>query len=808
MRRYKKKELLETAEMLVEANDIIGRLCISNPDRALEILGQCQESAILLGNLIESKGEQYTGLIEILESYCENLYQMSMALSDEELIRKLSKKIQRQLIQLNNKMRHEMPEDKKEVVFFPYKASMWDSLESVWMAADADEDTDAYVVPIPYYDKNPDGSFREMHYEGDQYPDYVPVTNYEEYDFEERRPDVMYIHNPYDEFNYVTSVHPRFYSGNLKQFTEKLVYIPYFILDEIEPDNDAAIEEMKHFCFSPAIRNADKVILQSENMRQVYIKVLTKDVGDSKEARAYWEKKIDGSGSPKVDKVLSIKKEELKIPEEWMKIIQRSDGSFKKVIFYNTSVTALLRNEEQMLKKMEQVFQVFQDRKDEWALLWRPHPLIESTLISMRPQLWEKYKEIQKGYREKCWGIYDDTPDMDRAIALSDAYYGDGSSVAQLFKKTKKWVMYQNVDVLEDNTYTDDKSKEEIYPIIIEDCVLIGEQIYFVDYNVTALFSMNIYTGEVKYIDSIPDEMVIQVHLIAKILNYKNKLILIPARAVHYCIWFYDLEKGTWGNQIFEQKGIKAPYEQFAYATIYRNELFIVGCYYPALICINLDNNKAVYFEMFKNDLEIHALGGCECVDNLLYIPSPTSNEVAIFDMQLRKWVWVSIGEKNNSFSGIIKNGDVFWLSPFKNTSLIRWDGNREVKEYDLPTELQNLGGCIFNGITSHKDNILVYGLKGKPSLLFPCDDYSKVKIIKHSYLMCKDVDKNTFILCDYKGNVQVISETGRRKYIKYISNGRLGQILNKFKSKLNKREEVELIEDDFMQLDRFISMV
>ena len=126
MRRYKKKELLETAEMLVEANDIIGRLCISNPDRALEILGQCQESAILLGNLIESKGEQYTGLIEILESYCENLYQMSMALSDEEQIRKLSKKIQRQLIQLNNKMRHEMPEDKKEVVFFPYKASMWE----------------------------------------------------------------------------------------------------------------------------------------------------------------------------------------------------------------------------------------------------------------------------------------------------------------------------------------------------------------------------------------------------------------------------------------------------------------------------------------------------------------------------------------------------------------------------------------------------------------------------------------------------------------------------------------------------------
>ena len=42
-----------------------------------------------------------------------------------------------------------------EAIFLPYKASMWDSLESVWKAADADPECDAYVIPIPYYDKNP-----------------------------------------------------------------------------------------------------------------------------------------------------------------------------------------------------------------------------------------------------------------------------------------------------------------------------------------------------------------------------------------------------------------------------------------------------------------------------------------------------------------------------------------------------------------------------------------------------------------------------------------------------------------------------
>lgn len=107
------------------------------------------------------------------------------------------------------------------------KASMWDSLESVWKAADEDGFCDAYVVPISYYNKNPDGSFREMHYEGSQYPDNVPITSYEDYDFKTRKPDIVYIHNPYDNVYLVTSVHPFFFSENLKKYTDKLVYIPY-----------------------------------------------------------------------------------------------------------------------------------------------------------------------------------------------------------------------------------------------------------------------------------------------------------------------------------------------------------------------------------------------------------------------------------------------------------------------------------------------------------------------------------------------------------------------------------------------------
>ena len=74
---------------------------------------------------------------------------------------------------------------------------------------------------------------------------------------------------------------------------------------------------------------------------------------------------------------------------------------------------------------------------------------MESTLVSMRPELWERYRKIREKYREEGWGIYDDTVDVDRAVVLSDAYYGDWSSIVHLYLKTWKPVMVQDVDILD-----------------------------------------------------------------------------------------------------------------------------------------------------------------------------------------------------------------------------------------------------------------------------------------------------------------------------------------------------------------------
>ena len=96
------------------------------------------------------------------------------------------------------------------------------------------------------------------------------------------------------------------------------------------------------------------------------------------------------------------------------------------------------------MKKIKENLQIFEENREDVVLLWRPHPLTEATLASMRPELMGEYGEMVCRYREAGWGIYDDSPSMDRAIAVSDGYYGDWSSIVWLYQKTGKPIMIQN----------------------------------------------------------------------------------------------------------------------------------------------------------------------------------------------------------------------------------------------------------------------------------------------------------------------------------------------------------------------------
>lgn len=448
MRKHHKKQCLELLDSLEEAHkQIASQIAKKNVEDTLQLLEDCQQAAIQIGTVIDEMEGEGTEAVHILEDYCELTYSIHEGLANGQNVngRQAEKKLKKIINRAKNEIRDGLS-TQYETVFLPYKASMWDSLESVWKAADEDENCNAYVIPVPYYDKNPDGSFAQLHYEGDLFPDYVPITNYGQYDFENRHPDMIYFHNGYDAWNLVTEVLPKYHSDKLKEWTDELVYIPYYVLGEPPessmPNYTEWLKNHAHFFTIPGVMNAHRVIVQSEAMKKAYVKVLTDYAG--KDTKNIWEKKIEGTGSPKFDRLLSLKKEDLAIPEEWQRIIKKPDGTDKKIIFYNTSVGSLLTYDKLMLKKMRQVFETFKENKEEVALLWRPHPLIQAAVEAMRPQLWQEYDEIVRKYRSEGWGIHDDSADIDRAIVISDAYYGDMSSVVWLCQRAGMPVMIQN----------------------------------------------------------------------------------------------------------------------------------------------------------------------------------------------------------------------------------------------------------------------------------------------------------------------------------------------------------------------------
>lgn len=495
MKNSQKNEIESMLRLMDQANDAIKKAVeTDNKEIALSLLEQCQDSAIQIGGMIEVALGEGSATVGFLEAYCEKIYEIYELIRNRQSfnVNRAYKNLRKDLIKIGNSVRNDIC-TKIIAVFMPYKASMWDSLESVWRAAVNDPRCEAYVVPIPYFDKNPDGTLGEMHYEGSEYPNYVPITFWKEYNIAEEHPDMIFLHNPYDEFNRVTSVPEEYFSKELKKNTDKLIYIPYFILGDVNPNDREAVERIEHFCAVPAVVYADRVIVQSEEWRQIYIDVMTRTMGN--DTRKVWEKKILGLGSPKIDRVCTTSRKDLDIPKTWLQIIEKPDGNWKRIIFYNTSVSTLLQYSEKMLNKLLYVLSVFRGNRDEVALLWRPHPLIKATIESMRPQLWEAYERIVAEYQEEGWGIYDDTPDINRAIAMSDAYYGDPSSVVRMYRETEKPIMLQDIEI--SNEVQEDLSETAIR---FYSCVSYEDKLWFVS-NRKEFMSMNITTGEAAYVD-------------------------------------------------------------------------------------------------------------------------------------------------------------------------------------------------------------------------------------------------------------------------------------------------------------------
>lgn len=344
-------------------------------------------------------------------------------------------------------------------------------------------------------------------------------------------------------------------------------------------------------------------------------------------------------------------------PDDWKGVIQG-----KKVIFYNTSVGSMLAGREKHIQKMKWVFQTFHEHP-EVALWWRPHPLELSTIRSMIPNLEEQYREMRRQYQEVGVGILDESTDLYRAIAVSDAYYGDWSSVVQLFRAANKPVLYENDTIL-------DRNKELFYNIV--DFVFVDRYVWFLSLTMNILFAMNLDTFEIVEIIKIPYGRVLGKYVSYRIARVENYLVLIPGCGkwiIRFDMNEKKFDKLEIGNYTVSIKfGAYAIYNDYIYMLpAFENRILKYDVIHNEIICVKeIGKKKNTLFLELNIDISASYIYAVESETNFIY-------KYNMLDDTYEK---KQIHGEDIRLSGIKKLNDLFILILANKNEILLWNEN------------------------------------------------------------------------------------------------------------------------------------
>ncbi len=336
--------------------------------------------------------------------------------------------------------------DNRDIVFMPHDPASWRRMEPMWRMLTEDPANNILIMPIPYYLKNEVGNPDELHFDGEIISEYMETIPFDSYNLEERHPSRIIIAMPYDQYDTAVTLPELFFTKKLKDYTDCLTYISDLSLDDFDEDDGRSVMNMDHYCTVPGVINADEVYVKSQNMRDRYIEKLVGFVGE--DFREYFEKKIIvipwKNKSPYDDGI-----DEDDIPDEWWPKLLDARGEGKKIILYFCSMSCMARYKERYMDKVDSVFELFRENSSKITVIW----VLDKDFDLLKKGIYKGYdktvdrlnKSIEKYSLLDNVIIYEED-EPDKAIAISDAFYGDRGILMNRFRRTGRPIMIQNVE--------------------------------------------------------------------------------------------------------------------------------------------------------------------------------------------------------------------------------------------------------------------------------------------------------------------------------------------------------------------------
>jgi hypothetical protein len=309
--------------------------------------------------------------------------------------------------------------DKKVVLFLAADTQEWERYEFLYEQYQNDDAIELYGIRVPVAFKDFFGKADFGKADFHIFPDAVYELDWEKADIRLLSPDIIYIQNPYDGENPCLTQPPYFYAKNLKNFTDKLVYVSDMRVQDFSKEDVCDIYNMKHYVTAPALMYADEILVFSENMKKQYVEKLTEFAGEG--TRDVWEEKVHVACLPRKEQAVAVQKR----------------------LFYCIGENEFYEKKEDFLGLIRQRLEIIAKERANIRLTLSFYPPDIKTWKDIGTETAQELDVLMKEYEQEDWFTLCDlsTVKWSEIAAASTAYYGSPSPLVHLFTEKKKPVM-------------------------------------------------------------------------------------------------------------------------------------------------------------------------------------------------------------------------------------------------------------------------------------------------------------------------------------------------------------------------------
>lgn len=387
-------------------------------DNVLALLKKMQEIAISLGNALENEKGENLATVHSLELLCEKIFDFYQVVSQgmtvsgysfSELINEIQELYKKEFVSTG------------DVIFLLAKASEYEGVKG--LIKNRQQLSSVYIMPIPYFERLDDGQMGQQYYDYQEFEniiDNIQLLKYNEYDFEKNHPAEFIFTCPFDEYQSAVTVHPFFYSENIKYRTEKLTFCHNYKLDFIDSEDLKSIESARTFVVSPGVVNADEIVVPSENMKKIYTAIMSE-----------YENLKDMP-----EKIVIIP--ELKA--------EKNESKEKSLLFY-AGICDYYTNPQDAIKWLDRVVDTFIQVKGKLKIFWIEEDNITSNLQNACPEVMDDYHSIKKKFNDNNLGDCISFPDLPTVINSISGYYGAGGYAMNQCNQLGIPIMVRNIDL-------------------------------------------------------------------------------------------------------------------------------------------------------------------------------------------------------------------------------------------------------------------------------------------------------------------------------------------------------------------------